>query len=174
MTGEDFHIDTQPAWVTSIAWPQVTSQDEPEHLLVGTINGSVALLTIFPRNKQREELVHCSQQYGKWEIIFLHFRYLFITHLYHSLLMKRLTCVGKIIGSIFLLFLLRFFCLVNACLLLIIQFYYALYTCFLFVVRLDFFLQPITNCFHEIFSSEKSLVKENSVNWLAWRTLRIE
>lgn len=64
VTGEDCHIDTQPAWVTSMAWPQVTSQDEPEHLLVGTINGSVALLTIFPRNKQREELVHCSQQYA--------------------------------------------------------------------------------------------------------------
>ncbi|XP_021933596.1 probable E3 ubiquitin-protein ligase HERC1 isoform X3 [Zootermopsis nevadensis] len=64
VTGEDCHIDTQLAWVTSMAWPQVTSQDEPEHLLVGTINGSVAMLTIFPRSKQHEELVHCSQQYA--------------------------------------------------------------------------------------------------------------
>ncbi|XP_069694063.1 probable E3 ubiquitin-protein ligase HERC1 isoform X1 [Periplaneta americana] len=64
VTGEDCHIDTQPAWITSMAWPQVASQDEPEHLLIGTINGSVAMLTIFPRNKQREELVQFSQQYA--------------------------------------------------------------------------------------------------------------
>lgn len=148
MTGEDFHIDTQSAWVTSMAWPQVASQDEPEYLLVGTINGSVVLLTIFPRNKQREELVHYSQQYGKWEIIFLHLYYLFIMHLYPSLLMKRLTCVGKIIGSIFLLFLPWFFPLVSACLLLTIQFYYMLYTCCLFVVRLNF----ISAAYYELFS----------------------
>jgi hypothetical protein len=101
VTGEDCHIDVQPAWVTSMAWPQVSSQDEPEHLLIGTINGSVALLTIFPRNKQREELVHCSEQYGKWVIILLSHHYLFITYLYNSLLMERLTSVGKIFGSIF-------------------------------------------------------------------------
>jgi hypothetical protein len=105
VTGEDCHIDVQPAWVTSMAWPQVSSQDEPEHLLVGTINGSVALLTIFPRNKQREELVHCSEQYGKWDII-LHIHHcLFITYLYNSLLVKRLTSVYKIVGSIFFIML---------------------------------------------------------------------
>jgi hypothetical protein len=65
VTGEDCHIDIQPAWITSMAWPQLTSQDEPEHLLVGTINGSVNMLTVFPRNKQHEELVNCSQQYGE-------------------------------------------------------------------------------------------------------------
>jgi len=65
VTGEDCHVDIQPAWITSMAWPQLTSQDEPEHLLVGTINGSVAMLTLFPRNKQHEELVNCSQQYGE-------------------------------------------------------------------------------------------------------------
>jgi hypothetical protein len=91
VTGEDCHIDTQSSWVTSMAWPQVTSQDEPEHLLVGTINGSVAMLTIFPRNIQHEELVHCSQQYGKCKIIFLHVYYFFGTHFYHSLLMNMLT-----------------------------------------------------------------------------------
>ena len=74
VTGEDCHVDAQNAWITAMAWPQLASQDGPEHLLVGTINGTIAMLTIFTRNMQREEFVHCSQQYGEspyWSLLFI-------------------------------------------------------------------------------------------------------
>ncbi|XP_068081364.1 probable E3 ubiquitin-protein ligase HERC1 [Anabrus simplex] len=57
LTCDEYHIDVQQAWVTALCWPRFRCDGGPEHMLVGTINGTVALLNILPHSTQKEELV---------------------------------------------------------------------------------------------------------------------
>lgn len=63
---KEFYIDEQSAYITSIAWPKVEKQSEKQHLLVGRINGSVAIVTFNNDQKETEELENCSKSYGKF------------------------------------------------------------------------------------------------------------
>lgn len=71
--GDDCYIDCQTVWVTTMCWPKMrNSECMQEHLLMGRINGTVALLTIEPNNIQREELDDCSQLGGNAVASVLH------------------------------------------------------------------------------------------------------
>ncbi|XP_049838129.1 LOW QUALITY PROTEIN: probable E3 ubiquitin-protein ligase HERC1 [Schistocerca gregaria] len=63
-SAENCQIDTQEAWVTALAWPQVAcTERNSEHLLVGTITGSVALLTVSKGCVQHDDLIIGTQPY---------------------------------------------------------------------------------------------------------------
>lgn len=62
---QEWYIVEQTAYITSTAWAKVETGDDVYHLLIGKINGSVALVTVSNNEKVSEELDHCSKSYGK-------------------------------------------------------------------------------------------------------------
>ncbi|XP_054287973.1 probable E3 ubiquitin-protein ligase HERC1 [Macrosteles quadrilineatus] len=63
--GEDFLIDSQPEWITALCWPQISIVGHSQEcLLVGRINGSVAMVTVEPGNWHTDELVNCSLSFS--------------------------------------------------------------------------------------------------------------
>lgn len=58
-------IDCQPAWIKSLCWPKVRSPEElAEHVLIGRGDGSVTMYCVKPGLVKKEELHHCSKEYG--------------------------------------------------------------------------------------------------------------
>ncbi|XP_046401290.1 probable E3 ubiquitin-protein ligase HERC1 isoform X2 [Ischnura elegans] len=70
LSGEDYHILEQSAWVTTLQWPTHSNGDSWECsdlwecLLVGRSNGTVALADVTITSAEVEELPQCSRQYA--------------------------------------------------------------------------------------------------------------
>ncbi|KAG8440199.1 hypothetical protein GDO86_006116 [Hymenochirus boettgeri] len=63
-------VDAQPHWVSALAWPEenpaaIWNIDAPESLLVGRVDGSLALVEVTDASTmKREELEHCYRKEG--------------------------------------------------------------------------------------------------------------
>lgn len=60
---KEFYIDEQSAYITCVTWPKIERQSEKQQLIVGRINGSVALVMFNNEQKETLELENCSKSY---------------------------------------------------------------------------------------------------------------
>lgn len=63
----NWFIDDQTEMVTSLVWPKRRRENvvSKEYLLVGKIDGSVALISLYKGMKHVEVLVNCSMQHSE-------------------------------------------------------------------------------------------------------------
>ena len=69
-TGGPGHLDVQPHWTTALTWPRHKGAFEgglglvTDCLLIGRLDGSLAVIDVFGQNFRRRELQHCFRQDG--------------------------------------------------------------------------------------------------------------
>lgn len=64
----NWFIDDQGEFVTSIAWPKCRRENvvSKEYVLIGRIDGSVALISLYKGTKHVEVLVNCCMPHSKY------------------------------------------------------------------------------------------------------------
>lgn len=65
---KEWFIDDQHEFVTCMTWPKYKHEDvnKKDYLLVGRIDGTVSLISVYRGNKEIETLINCSLSHGKF------------------------------------------------------------------------------------------------------------
>ncbi|KAG8252878.1 putative E3 ubiquitin-protein ligase herc1 [Homalodisca vitripennis] len=62
---QNFVIDSQPVWITALCWPKVCNGgSQQECLLIGRVNGTVAMMTSQQGAWHTDELINCSLSFS--------------------------------------------------------------------------------------------------------------